>query len=182
MMEILPAISFMAVHGLSHGLARFPGVAGGLDGNGLGLAGVIGVLADAGGHLFHGRGGFLDGRGLFGGAWERDSAEALISSEPEATFSAPDWTSPTTSRSRSIISAMPRSSTSLSERTVTDTVRIALGHLGGDVPRPGVRPRSCAPWPQELADLVGADMSDVHIEIAVGHGFGHGGWPWQSRG
>ncbi|KAF5028817.1 hypothetical protein DSECCO2_655110 [anaerobic digester metagenome] len=55
-------------HGLDHGLTRGLGVLGGLDGDGFGLFGVVSGLADARGHFLHGRRGFLDGRGLFGGS------------------------------------------------------------------------------------------------------------------
>ncbi len=53
---------------LGNRFAPFLGIGGALDGNLLGLDRIVGVLLDTGGHLFHGRGNFLGGCRLLGGA------------------------------------------------------------------------------------------------------------------
>ena len=53
------------VDGLGDGLAAFCGFLGGLGGHAVGDLGVLGVLRDRGGHLFHRGGGFFNRGGLF---------------------------------------------------------------------------------------------------------------------
>ena len=68
MMLIFSATCFMAPDGAHHRIAAGPCVLRGLGRDLVGLPGVVGILLNAGGHLFHGGSAFLRGGRLLGRA------------------------------------------------------------------------------------------------------------------
>ncbi len=123
-MPIFSAMVRIATTARSDGLAGRFRILGRLAGDLLGLGGVVGVLLDVGGHLFH-RGRSLFGRsGLFGRALGQLSPDvADISWLPAETLCDAERASVTTVRRRSTMRWSARPSVSLSDSGLGSTVR-----------------------------------------------------------